>query len=94
MKNMAAVVEYECSLPFGRQTLTVVSAVRGLPVWAVLECARQAHAEGYRSCRVLRLADVIDRPPTWVCNPMPGLLGEMWMLVVDFEPLNGFGGEG
>lgn len=82
--------EYEFSAQYLGRMLTLVSAPSGAPLWAVLECARQAHAEMYaRVCRVVRLAERGERPPRWDVNPKPGLQGEIWMLVVVFDEVSG-----
>lgn len=79
-------IEYEFSVNYKGQTLTLVSAPKGTPLWAVLECARHAHMERYRRvCRDVRMAETADRPPRWFKNPIPSKLGEIWMLVVVWE---------
>lgn len=83
-------IDYEFSVNYKGQTLTLVSAPKGTPSWAVLECARHAHWERYgRFCREVRLAEAVDRPPKWSGNPIPSVLGEIWMLVVKWDEVTG-----
>jgi hypothetical protein len=83
-------IDYEFSVSYKGQTLTLVSAPKGAPLWAVLECARHAHRERYgRFCRDVRLAEKADRPPKWTRNPIPSNLGEIWMLVVKWDEVPG-----
>lgn len=74
---------YEVSVNYLGQTLTLISAPRGSKEVDVLAFAEAAHGEKFlRTCDEVRVAKVNERPETWQVNPMPGLLGEVWMVVV------------
>lgn len=79
-------VEYEFSVVYLGRTLTLISAPKGTAFEAVADCARLAHrVRNARVCSGVRLAEAGERPASWNVNPKPGLQGEIWMLVVDFE---------
>lgn len=79
-------VDYEFSVQYLGQTLTLISAPKGTAFEAVVACARLAHrVRSSRVCAEVRLAAPEERPASWDVNPKPGLQGEIWMLVVVFE---------
>jgi hypothetical protein len=79
-------IEYEFSVQYKGQTLTLISAPKGAALENIFECARRYHRERYyRVCAEVRRARTGDRPERWVRNPIPYKLGELWMLVVVFE---------
>lgn len=81
-------IEYQFSVNYKGQTLTLVQAPKGTELDDVIECARLAHRSNYhRVCDEVRLADVNDRPECWVKNPLPYRNGDLFILVVDWEPL-------
>lgn len=79
-------MEYEFSVQFRGNTLTVISAEVGAEAEAVLSFARDAHYVRFRRlCTDVRLACAEERPVRWMKNPIPSALGELWMVVVVWE---------
>lgn len=78
--------EYEMSVQYRGQTLTLISCPRGAKVEDVLAFAREAHGRMYqRNCDAVRVACEDERPASWKVNPVPALRGEAWLLVVVYE---------
>ena len=82
--GMAGMAE-EVTVNFAGGTISAISSLRGARAEDVLQFTVEFHRRRFGRCARVRVAGLHERPEGWVVKPLPGRVGLLWVVAVDWD---------